>query len=174
MERARQLAGEVLICLFLVILGTGVYLMIHFVPADAEIFYDGSYLPLQGVHMSEPYEYETALRGSLDIEGGLLSRRLHQSASIMFLACTVVWALLGRYREAAVVFALGLLIAFSGSRLAGGHGPESLWWGVHLVAALAVVVILLRGSWQEARINRRTPGLVALALAATAFLVIVL
>ncbi|WP_285591233.1 hypothetical protein [Herbidospora sp. NBRC 101105] len=87
---------------------------------------------------------------------------LHGNVSTMLLAVAVVWALLGRYREGPVVFALGLLMTFVGNTWA------------HLVAALVIAVILVRCSWQEARVNRRTLGFVAAALGMTAFLVVVI
>ncbi|WP_030455389.1 hypothetical protein [Herbidospora cretacea] len=163
MERARQFTGEVLVCLFLVILGTGVWALSEFAPGGTMVLDEAS-----------PGAEIYGMVFTFDSRDGLISRDLHQSVATVFLACTVVWALLGRHREGAAVFLLGLLVAFSGHRLAGGPDLATVWYGTHFAAAAAIVVILLRSSAQEARLNRRTPAFVATALAATAFLVFVL
>nr|WP_062339334.1 hypothetical protein [Herbidospora sakaeratensis] len=148
MERARQLTGEVLLCLFLVLLATGVYSATR--PTPAILDYDGS---LESVYSMVSY---------YNGHEGLSAYVLHADVSTMFLAGSVVWALLGRYREGPAVFALGLLMLLVGNT-----------W-VHLVAALVIAVILVRSSWLEARVNRRTPGYLAATLAFTAFLVVVI
>ncbi|WP_062436929.1 hypothetical protein [Herbidospora daliensis] len=68
----------------------------------------------------------------------------------MYPAGTVVWALLGRYREGPAVLALGLLMAL----------VSNTW--IHLLAGVIIAVLLVRSSWQEARANRRTLGFVAI------------
>ncbi|WP_066370290.1 hypothetical protein [Herbidospora mongoliensis] len=146
-DRARQLTGEVLLCLFLVLMGTGIYSMTQPIPAFAP---DGS---LSSIYSMVSY---------YNARDGLLSRVLHGDVSTMLLAVAVVWALLGRYGLGPVVFALGLLMTLVGNT-----------W-VHLVAALVIAVILVRCSWQEARVNRRTWGFVAATLGLTAFLVVVI
>ncbi|WP_062436937.1 hypothetical protein [Herbidospora daliensis] len=154
MDRARQLAGEVLLCLFLVLLGTGIYSM-----TQPSVAYNGA---LDSVYSDGSLDSLYSMVSYYNAQDGLLAQLLHGDVSTMFLAGTVVWALLGRYREGPAVFALGLLMLL----------VSNTW--VHLAAALVVAVILVRSSWQEARVNRRTPGFVAATLAFTAFLVVVI
>jgi ubiquinol-cytochrome c reductase cytochrome b subunit len=78
------LLGEIAMYSFFVIIATGVFLTFFFVPSMNDTVYNGSYLPLRGVHMSEAYN--SALRISFDVRGGLLMRQMHHWATIVFLA----------------------------------------------------------------------------------------
>ncbi|MEV5570382.1 ubiquinol-cytochrome c reductase cytochrome b subunit [Spirillospora sp. NPDC052269] len=82
------LLGEIALYSFLVILLTGVFLTLFFVPSMQEVNYDGSYVPLRGVRMSEAYE--STLRISFDVRGGLLIRQIHHWATLMFLGAIVI------------------------------------------------------------------------------------
>ena len=53
-----------------------------------EVVYDGSYAPLRGVAMSAAYD--SALRLSFDVRGGLFMRQLHHWAALLFVASIVV------------------------------------------------------------------------------------
>ena len=64
--------GEIALWSFVVILLTGVFLTLWFVPSMAEVEYDGSYLPLRGIEMSQAYA--STLNISFDIRGGGLTR----------------------------------------------------------------------------------------------------
>ncbi|PJE98570.1 ubiquinol-cytochrome c reductase cytochrome b subunit [Streptomyces carminius] len=75
--------GEVCLYSFIIILLTGVYLTLFFVPSMAEVEYHGTYVPMQGVHMSEAYA--STLNISFDVRGGLLMRQIHHWAALVFL-----------------------------------------------------------------------------------------
>jgi len=47
--------GEIALYSFIVVLLTGTYLTLFFKPSMAEVVYQGSYVPLQGVYISEAY-----------------------------------------------------------------------------------------------------------------------
>src|SRR4028119_1242177 len=47
--------GEVALCGFIILLLTGTYLSFFYTPSLTEVVYDGSYVPLKGVTMSQAY-----------------------------------------------------------------------------------------------------------------------
>ncbi|GAA1790869.1 MAG: cytochrome bc complex cytochrome b subunit [Actinobacteria bacterium] len=75
--------GEIAMYSMIICLLTGVFLTFWFVPSAGHTVYDGSYVPLQGVGMSEAYA--SALNISFDIKGGLLIRQMHHWAALMFI-----------------------------------------------------------------------------------------
>ncbi len=75
--------GEIAMYSMIICLLTGVFLTFWFVPSASHVPYDGSYIPLQGVHMSEAYA--SSLKISFDIKGGLLIRQMHHWAALMFI-----------------------------------------------------------------------------------------
>ncbi|MER5971016.1 ubiquinol-cytochrome c reductase cytochrome b subunit [Streptomyces sp. NPDC002055] len=80
--------GEVALYSFIIIILTGVYLTLFFHPAMNEVVYHGSYVPLQGVRMSEAYA--SALDISFDVRGGLLIRQIHHWGALIFIAAMTV------------------------------------------------------------------------------------
>lgn len=80
--------GEICLYSFIIIILTGVYLTLFFKPSMAEVVYDGSYVPLQGIHMSEAFKSTVDI--SFDIRGGLLIRQIHHWAAIVFVAGMLV------------------------------------------------------------------------------------
>ena len=62
--------GEVALYSFIIIILTGVYLTLFFHPSMNEVEYHGSYVPMQGVQMSEAFA--STLDISFDVRGGLL------------------------------------------------------------------------------------------------------
>lgn len=176
-QRMRQLLGEMLICCFVVVLGTGGFLAFSFVPSDQQTAYDGWYKPLHGVQMSAAYE--SVLRISTEVPGGLLVRGLHYSSSILFLVGIVVWVLIwtlsSRFRLPLAVLALGLLgmLAAFGATDGLPYGtildrmPIPGWYALHLLAPIAMGVLLVISSRQEAARSPRTLELIGLSLALT-------
>ena len=45
--------GEIALYSFIILLGTGVFLTLYFVPSAHEVVYHGSYVPLRGQKVSE-------------------------------------------------------------------------------------------------------------------------
>jgi ubiquinol-cytochrome c reductase cytochrome b subunit len=80
--------GEVALYSFIIIILTGVYLTLFFHPAMNEVVYHGSYVPLQGVRMSEAYA--STIDISFDVRGGLLIRQIHHWGAIVFIAAMLV------------------------------------------------------------------------------------
>src|SRR5688500_17537648 len=67
--------GEIAMYSLLVCLISGTFLTFWFVPSAGHVVYDGSYIPLNGVTMSEAYK--STLDISFDIRGGLIIRQIH-------------------------------------------------------------------------------------------------
>ncbi|MFE7190006.1 cytochrome bc complex cytochrome b subunit [Kitasatospora sp. NPDC057541] len=80
--------GEICLYTFLIIILTGVWLTLFFKPSMGEIVYDGSYVPLKGVPMSEAYASTVDI--SFEVRGGLLIRQIHHWAALVFIAAMFV------------------------------------------------------------------------------------
>jgi ubiquinol-cytochrome c reductase cytochrome b subunit len=80
--------GELALYCFIVLVATGVYLAFFFVPSTRDVVYNGSYQPLQGVHMSAAYQ--SALDLSFKVRAGLVMRQIHHWAALLFIASIVV------------------------------------------------------------------------------------
>ncbi|HEX3825704.1 MAG TPA: ubiquinol-cytochrome c reductase cytochrome b subunit [Sporichthyaceae bacterium] len=80
--------GEICLYSFVILLLTGTYLSLFFNPSMTEVPYDGSYLPLKGIPMSEAYASTMSL--SFDVRGGLLMRQIHHWAALIFVSAIVV------------------------------------------------------------------------------------
>jgi ubiquinol-cytochrome c reductase cytochrome b subunit len=82
------LFGEIALYSFVVLVATGVFLTLFFEPSLARTTYDGSYGPLRGVEVS--LAYDSAMRLSFDVNGGLLMRQTHHWAALVFVAAIAV------------------------------------------------------------------------------------
>jgi ubiquinol-cytochrome c reductase cytochrome b subunit len=80
--------GEVALYSFIVLLLSGTYLALFFKPSQGQLTYDGSYVPLHGVTMSEAYA--STLHISFDVRGGLVMRQVHHWAALIFVAAIIV------------------------------------------------------------------------------------
>ncbi|WP_328632292.1 cytochrome bc1 complex cytochrome b subunit [Streptomyces sp. NBC_00356] len=80
--------GEICLYTFLILILTGVYLTLFFHPSMNEVTYDGSYVPLKGIRMSEAYS--STLDLSFDVRGGLLIRQIHHWSALIFVAAMFV------------------------------------------------------------------------------------
>jgi len=78
------LLGEVALYSFIILLLTGTFLTFFFQPSESQLIYHGSYHPLNGVRMTEAYD--STLRLSFDVRGGLLMRQIHHWAALLFVA----------------------------------------------------------------------------------------
>ncbi|GAA3786362.1 hypothetical protein GCM10022226_00580 [Sphaerisporangium flaviroseum] len=169
--------GEILIYCFLVVLLTGGFLALYYTPDGQMVSYNGAYEPLRGVPMSAAYD--STLKIGYEVRGGLFMRQLHHNSSVLLVLGTVVWAMLGRFRYALAALGLGVLGGLAGygaadDLLSGtflGRLPIPWWYGVHLLAALALGAVLVTSSRREAALNPRTLRLVALSLGLTSLMI---
>jgi ubiquinol-cytochrome c reductase cytochrome b subunit len=145
--------GEIALYSFIVVLLTGVFLTLWFKPSMAEAIYDGSYVPLKGIPMSEAYS--STLDISFDVRGGLLLRQMHHWGALIFIAAMAVHMFrvffTGAFRKprefnwliGVVLTTLGLLAGFSGYSL-----PDDLLSGTGLQIARGIVqAIPIVGTW---------------------------
>ncbi|MFI9845799.1 cytochrome bc complex cytochrome b subunit [Nonomuraea sp. NPDC051941] len=82
------LLGEIALYAFVIVLLTGVFLTFFFKPTMEEVVYDGAYVPLRGVQMSQAYA--STLDISFEVRGGLLMRQMHHWATLVFLGAIVI------------------------------------------------------------------------------------
>jgi ubiquinol-cytochrome c reductase cytochrome b subunit len=80
--------GEIAMYSLVILLLTGTFLTFWFVPSSGLVPYDGSYVPLKGVVMSEAYR--SALNISFDVRGGLVIRQIHHWAALLFIVSIMV------------------------------------------------------------------------------------
>ncbi|WP_448060988.1 cytochrome bc1 complex cytochrome b subunit [Cellulomonas hominis] len=121
------LLGEIALYSFVVLLISGVFLTMFFVPSMGETHYDGPWAAMQGVQMSEAFA--STLRLSFEVRGGLLMRQIHHWAALLFMASIVTHMMrvffTGAFRKPRevnwvvgfVLMILGLAAGFSGYSL---------------------------------------------------------
>ncbi|EWS82905.1 cytochrome b [Brachybacterium phenoliresistens] len=80
--------GEVALYSFVILLVSGTFLTMFFVPSMDEVVYDGVYGPMQGAHMSRAFE--STLHLSFEVKGGLLFRQMHHWAALVFMVAIFV------------------------------------------------------------------------------------
>ena len=119
--------GEIALWSFVLLLLTGTFLALFFIPSSAPIVYHGSYVKLDGITMSQAYQ--STLNISFDVRAGLLMREIHHWAADLFMAALTIHMLrvffTGAYRKprevnwliGIVLFTLGLLEGLFGYSL---------------------------------------------------------
>lgn len=139
--------GEIAMYSLIICLLTGAFLTFWFVPSMGLITYDGSYVPLQGVLMSEAYA--STLHISFDIKGGLLIRQIHHWAALMFIVAVTVHMMrvffTGAFRKprelnwviGTVLSMLAIVEGFAGYSL-----PDDLLSGTGLRAAQGFILTI--------------------------------
>ena len=121
------LLGEIALYSFVVLLITGVFLTLFFVPSMGLTTYEGPFAPMDGVEMSEAFA--SVLDISFEVTGGLLMRQIHHWAALLFMAAIVTHMMrvffTGAFRKPReinwlvgfVLMILGLAAGFSGYSL---------------------------------------------------------
>ncbi len=145
--------GEVALYSFIILLLSGVYLSLFYTPSLAEVVYDGSYVPLKGVTMSQAYA--STLDISFDVRGGLLMRQIHHWAALLFMVSIVVHLMriffTGAFRKpreinwviGSLLMILGILEGFVGYSL-----PDDLLSGTGLRIAWSILLAMpVAGTW---------------------------
>ncbi len=129
--------GEIALWSFVILLITGVFLTFWYQPSMAEVEYAGPYVPLNGLEMSQAYE--STLKISFEIRGGLLIRQIHHWAAMLFIAAMIVHMLrvffTGAYRKPREInwlIGLGLLTLGLVEGFAGYSLPDDLLSGTGL------------------------------------------
>jgi ubiquinol-cytochrome c reductase cytochrome b subunit len=136
--------GEVALYSFIILLLSGTYLTLFFKPSMVEVTYQGTYVPLNGIRMSEAYA--STLDISFDIRGGLLMRQLHHWAALIFVAAISVHLFrifftgaFRKPREFNWLIGVGLLTMALLEGFAGYSLPDDLLSGTGLRIAEGIV-----------------------------------
>jgi ubiquinol-cytochrome c reductase cytochrome b subunit len=82
------LLGEIALYAFVVLVASGIFLTVYYVPSDAQVIYHGPYALLRGEQMSEAYR--SVLDLSVSVPAGLLIRQVHHWAADLFVAAIVI------------------------------------------------------------------------------------
>src|SRR6201982_1981131 len=118
------LLGEIALYSFIILLLTGTFLSFFFVPSTTEVMYHGSYVKLDGIKMSEAYQ--STLRISFDVRGGLLIRQIHHWAADLFVGSLMIHMLrvffTGAYRKPREVNRVIGILLFSLALIEGLFG----------------------------------------------------
>ncbi|MGW6791383.1 cytochrome bc1 complex cytochrome b subunit [Streptomyces chartreusis] len=137
--------GEVCLYSFVVLILTGVYLTLFFEPSTAEVVYNGTYEPLNGVLMTRAYE--STLDISFDVRGGLLIRQIHHWAALVFVTGMLVHMMrvfftgaFRKPRELNWVFGWTLLMLGIITGLTGYSLPDDLLSGTGLRFAYGAIL----------------------------------
>ncbi len=80
--------GEIALYSFVILLVTGVFLTLYYIPSSAIVTYHGSYLPLDGQKMTQSFLSTVDL--SFAVRGGLLMRQMHHWACDVFVGAIVL------------------------------------------------------------------------------------
>ena len=145
--------GEIALYSFIVVLLSGVYLTLFFKPSMVEVIYNGSYVPLKGIEMSEAYS--SSLDISFDVRGGLLIRQMHHWAALIFVAAIAVHMFrvfftgaFRKPREFNWIIGVGLATLALAAGFSGYSLPDDLLSGNGLQIARGIVQsIPIIGTW---------------------------
>ncbi len=80
--------GEIALYSFVVLLVTGVFLSLYFIPSQAMVTYHGNYLPLDGQLVTQAFS--STVNMSFAVRGGLLMRQMHHWSGDIFIGAMVV------------------------------------------------------------------------------------
>ena len=83
--------GEIALYAFVVLVATGIYLTLFYVPSHEHVVYHGGYEPLRGMEVTKAYQ--SVLDISFDVPVGLVIRQAHHWAADVFIAAIVLHAL---------------------------------------------------------------------------------
>jgi ubiquinol-cytochrome c reductase cytochrome b subunit len=145
--------GEIALYSFVVLVVTGVFLTFFFSPSSHQVVYEGSYVPLRGVPMSEAYA--SVLKISFEVRGGMVFRQMHHWAANLFVAAIVVHMVrifftgaFRRPREVNWIIGVTMLLLAIFNGFAGYSLPDDLLSGTGLRIAHSVFLsVPLVGTW---------------------------
>jgi ubiquinol-cytochrome c reductase cytochrome b subunit len=147
------MVGEIAMWSLVVLIITGVYLALFYIPSGQEVVYHGSYLPLDGQKVT--LAYQSVLNISFDVRGGLVMRQMHHWAAIVFLAallfhmCRVFFTgAFRRPREINWIIGFTLLMVSVFEGFTGYSLPDDLLSGTGLRVVFSIMIsIPLVGTW---------------------------
>lgn len=131
------LFGQIAFYSFVLIVISGIFLTVYYVPSVDHVVYDGPYAPLRGGSLSKALDSTLAL--SFEVRGGLLMRQLHHWATLLMVASIMLHLLrlffTGAFRRPRrlnwfVVF--GILLVSLGAAMTGTSLPDDMASGTSL------------------------------------------
>jgi ubiquinol-cytochrome c reductase cytochrome b subunit len=145
--------GEINLYAFVVLVATGTFLAMFFVPAHTNVVYEGPYAFLRGTRMSEAYD--SVLRICFEVNGGLLIRQIHHWAANIFVAGIIVHMcrifFTGAFRNPRELnWIIGVLLFFAAmfEGFTGYSIPDDLLSGVGLRIAVSILQsVPFIGTW---------------------------
>jgi len=147
------MVGEIAMYCFVVLVVTGIYLSFFFSPSAKVVVYDGSYVPLQGLRMSEAFS--STVRISFDVRAGLVFRQMHHWAALIFAGAILVHLcrvfFTGAFRRPrelnwVIGVTLFLLVMFNG--FSGYSLPDDLLSGTGLRIGYSIALAMpFVGTW---------------------------
>ena len=139
--------GELALYSFIVLVVTGIYLTLFFHGAQDHIVYTGSYEPLRGVRVSAAYN--SVMRISYDVKGGLLIRQTHHWAALIFVGAIALHmarifftGAFRRPRDINWVIGMILLVLALAAGFTGYSLPDDLLSGTGLRITDAIILAL--------------------------------
>jgi ubiquinol-cytochrome c reductase cytochrome b subunit len=138
------MVGEIAMYCFVVLIVTGVYLALFYVPSSQIVVYHGSYAPLDGQRMS--LAYESVINISFHVRFGLIMRQTHHWAAVVFMAaiafhmCRVFFT--GAFRKPREVnwtIGLTLLTCVMLEGFSGYSLPDDLMSGTGLRVVYSII-----------------------------------
>jgi ubiquinol-cytochrome c reductase cytochrome b subunit len=147
------LVGEIALFSLIILVLSGIYLTMFFVPSTAEVVYDGPYMPLQGQEVTAAFD--SVMRISFEVRAGLLMRQLHHWAALVFVAAIVIHLcrifFTGAYRRPRELnYLIGMTLLFLGlaEGFTGYSLPDDLLSGIGLRIAYSVsLAVPVVGTW---------------------------
>ena len=147
------LLGEVALFCFVILVLTGTYLTLFYVPSASEVTYQGPYAPMAGAQVSAAYD--SVLRISFETKAGLLMRQIHHWTALVFVGvvilhlCRVFFTgAFRRPREVNWIIGFTLLVLAIGLGFTGYSLPDDLLSGTGArIAYSAALSIPLIGPW---------------------------
>jgi ubiquinol-cytochrome c reductase cytochrome b subunit len=139
------LLGEIALFCLVVLVLTGVYLTLFYVPDATPVVYDGPYEPLRGHEMSAAFR--SVLQLSFEVQAGLVMRQVHHWAALVFVAAIVVHmarifftGAFRRPRELNWLVGIGLLLLALAMGLTGYSLPDDLLSGTGIRVVYSVAL----------------------------------
>ncbi len=139
------LLGEVALFCLVVLVATGVYLTLFYVPDSAEVTYAGPWVPLQGQQVSAAFN--SVLRLSFEVRAGLVMRQIHHWAALVFVGAIALHVMrifftgaFRKPRELNWLVGIGLLTLALAMGITGYSLPDDLISGTGLRIIYSVVI----------------------------------
>lgn len=132
------LFGQIAFHSFALVLLSGTFLLFFYEPSTSQTVYDGSYMPLRGIEMSQALD--STLDVSFDVRGGLLMRQVHHwGASLMVVALLMhilrlfFTAAFRKPRQLAWFVTFIILVVTMATHFTGASLPDDLLSGTSML-----------------------------------------